>query len=124
MTGEKVALIRLGPDIVKDDITTLVPTDKSVLEIIRRRPPRTQCFMEHCITLRQRGYKFCLNDFKHDEAFSPFLQLAEFVQISVSGNDRAKIAENVSLVKKLSAKHLASGVNSDGRFQLLFEPGF
>jgi c-di-GMP-related signal transduction protein len=93
LAGDKMALIRLGPDIDKDDITTLVPTDKGVLEISDGDTRPAADRIERCMALRKRGYKFCLSDFKHDEAFSPFLQLAEFVQISMSGQDRAVVAE-------------------------------
>ncbi len=80
--------------------------------------------MEQCKTLRQRGYRFCLNDFKLEEPFSPFLQLAELVQISMAGTDRAKVGEGVTLVKKLSARLLASDVNSEEEFNYGRNLGF
>ena len=124
LAGDKMALIRLGPDIVKDDITTLVPTDKGVLEISDGDTHPAADLIERCLTLRKRGYKFCLSDFKHDEAFSPFLQLAEFVQISMSGEDRAMVAENISLVRKLPARIIASGVHSGEDFEYSLNLGF
>jgi c-di-GMP phosphodiesterase len=124
LTGDKVAMISLGPDLVKDQITTLIPKDKTVLALSNGDPLANAVLVEQCKALRQRGYRFCLNDFKHEESYSPFLQLAEFVQISVAGDDRAKIAENVSLLKKLSAKLLASEVNSDEEYSYCFSLGF
>ena len=117
-------MISLGPDLVKDHITTLIPKDKTVLALSNGDPLANAVLMEQCKTLRQRGYRFCLNDFKHEESYSPFLPLAEFVQISMAGNDRAKIAENVGLLKKLSAKLLASEVNSDEEYSYCFSLGF
>ena len=125
LAGDKVALIKLGPDIVRDDVTTLLPTDKGVLEISDGdTQPAADDLIERCITLRKRGHKFCLSDFKHDEAFSPFLQLAEFVEIRVSGEDRARVEENMSLVRKLPAKIIASGVHSADDFNYCSTLGF
>ena len=124
LTGEKVAMISLGPDLVKDHIITLIPKDKTVLALSNGDPLANAVLTEQCKTLRQRGYRFCLNDFKHEESYSPFLLLAEFVQISMAGDDRAKIAENVGLLKKLSAKLLASEVNSDEEYSYCFSLGF
>jgi EAL and modified HD-GYP domain-containing signal transduction protein len=124
LTGEKLAVVSLGPDLVKDHITALIPKDKTVLGVSDGDPLTNAVLMEQCKALRQRGYRFCLNDFKHEESFSPFLPLAEFVQISMAGNDRAKIAENVSLLKKLSAKLLASDVNSEEEYNYCLNLGF
>ena len=33
LAGDRMALVRLGPDLVKDDIVTLLPADKGVLDI-------------------------------------------------------------------------------------------
>jgi c-di-GMP-related signal transduction protein len=124
LTGEKAAMISLGPDLAKDHITTLIPKDKTVLALSNGDPLANAVLMEQCKTLRQNGYRFCLTDFKHEESYSPFLQLAEFVQISVVRDDRSKIAENVGLLKKLSAKLLASEVNSDEEYSYCFGLGF
>ena len=124
LTGEKMAMITLGPDLVKDHIITLIPKDKIVLGISNGDPLTNAVLMEQCKTLRQRGYRFCLNDFKHEESFSPFLQLAELVQLSVAGQDHAKVAENVNIVKKLSSKLLASDVNSEEDYISCLNLGF
>ncbi|HUJ89795.1 MAG TPA: HDOD domain-containing protein [Syntrophorhabdales bacterium] len=124
LIGEKMAMISLGPDLVKDHIIALIPKENVVLGISSRDPLTNAVVMEQCKTLRQAGYRFCLNDFQHEESFSPFLQLAEFVQISVAGEDHSKVAEKVSLVKKLSGKLLASDVNSEEEYISCSKLGF
>lgn len=124
LTGEKVALINLGHDVMNDNITTLIPKEKTVLGISDRDPLTNAVLVEQVRTLRQQGYRFCLNDFKHEESFSSFLPLAEFVQISVAGQDFAKVAENVGLVKKLPSKLLASDVNTEEVYNYCLDLGF
>ncbi|MGD0236740.1 MAG: HDOD domain-containing protein [Syntrophorhabdales bacterium] len=124
LTGDKMAMISLGPDLVKDHIIALIPKEKVVLGISNGDPLTNAVLMEQCKTLHQHGYRFCLNDFQHEESFSQFLQLAEFVQISVAGQDRARIAENVGLVKKLSSRLLASNVNSEEEYNHCVKLGF
>jgi EAL and modified HD-GYP domain-containing signal transduction protein len=122
LAGDRMALVRLGPDLVKDDIVTLLPADKGVLDI--SDGDTHPDLVERCKTLRQQGYKFCLSNFRHDGAFSPFLQLAEFVQIPVSGEDRSAVAENMSLVRKLPAKIIASGVHTAEDYEYCSGLGF
>lgn len=122
LAGDRIALVRLGPDLIKDDIVTLLPADKGVLDI--SDGDTHPDLVERCKTLRQQGYKFCLSDFRHDGAFSPFLQLAEFVQIPVSGEDRGAVAENMSLVRKLPAKIIASGVHTAEDYEYCSSLGF
>ncbi len=122
MAGDRMALVRLGPDLVKDDIVTMLPADKGVLDI--SDGDTHPDLVERCKTLRQQGYKFCLSNFRHDGAFSPFLQLAEFVQIPVAGEDRSAVAENMSLARKLPAKIIASGVHTAEDYQYCTSLGF
>jgi c-di-GMP-related signal transduction protein len=124
LTGEKLAMISLGPDLVNDHITALIPREKVVLGISNKDSSANGVLMDQCKALRQRGYRFCLNDFRHEESFSPFLQLAEFVQLSAAGKDHSRMMEDVSLVRKLSSKLLASDVNSEEDYAICFNLGF
>jgi c-di-GMP-related signal transduction protein len=124
LTGEKAALISLGPDLLKDQIITLIPKDRTLLGLSDGDPLTNAVLLEQCKALRQRGYRFCLNYFKHDESYSPFLQLSEFVQISMTGNDRAKVTENVALARKLPVKLFASEVNSEDDYNYCLRQGF
>lgn len=124
LTGEKLGLISLGPDLLKDHIVALIPKDKAVLGLSDGDPLTNAVLVEQCKTLRQRGYRFCLNHFKHEGSYPSFLQLTEFVQISIKENDPARVAENVALVKKLSTKLIASDVDSEGKYSYSLGLGF
>lgn len=124
LTGEKIGLISLGPDLLKDHIVALIPKDRTVLGLADGDPLTNAVLMEQCRALRQRGYRFCLNQFEHEKSYPSFLQLAELVQISVAENDRAKVAESVGLVKKLPARLIASNVDSENAYSYSLGLGF
>ena len=124
VTGEKLALVNLGPDLVNDHITALVPKERVVLGISSETSLENVVLIEQCKVLHEQGYRFCLNKFAPDKSFSPFLQVAEFVELSAVGKDHARMAEDVSLVKKLPAKLLASDVNSEEEYAICQDLGF
>ncbi|HME45983.1 MAG TPA: HDOD domain-containing protein [Syntrophorhabdales bacterium] len=117
LTGEKAGLISLGPDLLKDHIVALIPKDRAVLGLSDGDPLTNAVLMEQCKNLRQRGYRFCLNHVKHEGSYPSFMQLAEFVKISMTENDRAKIAESNALLKKLPVKLIASDVDTEDEYK-------
>ncbi len=124
LTGDKLALIGLGADLVKEHITALIPKEKVILGISNGDQLTNTILVEQCKSLRNSGYRFCLNDFKLEGSVSPFLQLSEFVQLSVTGKEHAQIAGDVSLIKKLSGKLLAVDVNTEEEFISCSNLGF
>ena len=124
LAGEKLAMISLGPELVNDRITALIPRERVVLGISNTNSLQSAVLMEQCKILHEQGYRFYLNDFTPDETFSPFLQVAEFVQLSVTGRDHARMTDDLSLVRKLPAKLLASDVNSEEEHTICKNLGF
>jgi c-di-GMP-related signal transduction protein len=124
LAGDKTAMLSLGPDVLKDHVTTLLPKQKSVLEVSDAGTPVDAAFVERCEALRRQGFRFCLTDFNPDGAFSPLLQLAEFVEISVPEKERTKIAEQLGLLKKLPVKTIASGIATKEDFDYCSRLGF
>ncbi len=43
LAGEKIAVINLGPDLVKEYITALIPKEKTILGVSDGDPSRTRC---------------------------------------------------------------------------------
>ena len=124
MVGEQMAMINLGPDLLREQITTLIPKEKTLLGIASGDPLTNTVLLEQCRALRENGYRFCLNQFTSEESSSPFLQLSEFVQVDVGGQSDARIAENAGLVKKLPRKLLASNVTSEEQYSHCLNLGF
>jgi len=124
LAGDKAAMLSLGPDVLKDHVTTLLPKQKSVLEVSDAGTPVDSAFVERCEALRKQGFRFCLTDFNPDAAFSPLLQLAEFVEISVPGKERTKISEQLGLLKKLPVRTIVSGIATKEDFDYCSRLGF
>jgi EAL and modified HD-GYP domain-containing signal transduction protein len=80
--------------------------------------------VERCEALRKQGFRFCLTDFNPKGSFSPLLQLAEFVEVSVAGQEPSRIAEQLGLLKKLPVKTIASGIETKEDFDYCLKLGF
>jgi c-di-GMP-related signal transduction protein len=124
LAGDKTAMFSLGPDVLRDQVTALLPHQRSVLEVSDAGAPIDPAFVERCETLRKQGFRFCLTDFNPDGSFSPLLQLAEFVEVSVTGQENSKIAEQLGLLKKLPVKTIASGIETKEDFDYCLRLGF
>ncbi|MEO0249959.1 MAG: HDOD domain-containing protein [candidate division WOR-3 bacterium] len=124
LAGDKTVMFSLGPDVLKDHVTALLPKPRSVLEVSDEARPVDQTFVQHCESLRAHGFRFCLTDFNPNGGFTPLLHLAEFVEIPIAGQDRLKIAEQLGLLKKLPVKTIASGVATKDDFDYCSKLGF
>src|SRR5580700_9124796 len=74
LLGGKPAFINFDRTLLLGDWTTLLPPEKSVIEILERVSP-DQEVLAACQRLRQQGYALALDDCLDDdrtEAFAPF----------------------------------------------------
>lgn len=124
LAGDKTAMFSLGPDLLKNHVTGLLPHQQSVLEVSDAGIPVDPPFIQYCEALQKQGFRFCLTEFNPDGFFSPLLQLVEFVEISIAGQERSRVAEQLGLLSKLPVKTIASGIDTAEDFDYCLKLGF
>jgi len=120
LAGDKAAMLSLGPDVLKDHVTTLLPKQKSVLEVSDAGTPVDSAFVERCEALRKQGFRFYLTDFNPDAAFSPFCSSLSLSRFQFQGKSVRKYLSNWTS-QEASRQNNSIGHRYKRRFRLLLE---
>jgi c-di-GMP-related signal transduction protein len=80
LTAGQKAFINATRQFLIDEYATLLPKDKTVIEILETIEPDEEV-LEACRALKDWGYVIALDDFVYDEKFQPFIDLANLIKI-------------------------------------------
>lgn len=81
-------------------------------------------FIDHCRTLSEQGYSFCLDLMDEGQMLSPFLSFCRFVKIDISGRHWKEIAERVRVLKRFDIQLIAVPVKTKDDFDKCTSLGF
>jgi c-di-GMP-related signal transduction protein len=119
----KPAFINFDRTLLLGDWTTLLPADKSVIEILESVPP-DQEVLSACRRLRDQGYALALDDCLDDQrtaAFAPFVDIlkVDFQQLSI-----LKQGQIIKRYRKFKLKMLAEKVETEFEFTRAMQLGY
>ena len=123
LLGGKPAFINFDRTLLLGDWTTLLPPEKSVIEILERVPP-DQEVLAACHKLREQGYALALDDCLDDErtaAFAPFVDILKVDFLQTSPSDQENLAR---CYKKLKIRMLAEKVETEPEFRRALQLGY
>ena len=123
LTGDKLAFVNCTRELLINRFVTLLPPDKTVLEILEDIVPEPDV-LEACHHLRSVGYQFALDDFVESNLDTPFLDHATIVKVDVRANGKAgqvRIAQNLA---PRGFQLLAEKVETRKEFEFLREHGY
>jgi c-di-GMP-related signal transduction protein len=119
----KPAFINFDRTLLLGDWTTLVPPEKSVVEILETVPPDPEV-LAACHKLRQEGYALALDDCLDDDrtaAFAPFVDIlkVDFLQTSPADQERL-----VRRYQEHGIRMLAEKVETEPEFRRALQLGY
>jgi c-di-GMP-related signal transduction protein len=123
LLGGKPAFINFDRTLLLGDWTTLVPPEKSVIEILETVPP-DQEVLAACHKLRQEGYALALDDCLDDErtaAFAPFVDILKVDFLQTSPADQETLARRY---QKLGIRMLAEKVETEPEYRRALQLGY
>jgi EAL and modified HD-GYP domain-containing signal transduction protein len=82
-----------------------------VVEVLEDVRPTT-AVIEGLRSLRAQGFRIALDDFRHDEALAPMIELADIVKLDVLACDAAGLREQVRKLRNYPARLLAEKIES------------
>ncbi|MBB5336766.1 EAL and HDOD domain-containing protein [Pectinatus brassicae] len=80
LTNNKKAFINFTGKNIEDGNVQLLSAETSYIEILENTEP-TPSLIESCKKLRQKGYKFVLDDFIYDKKYKPLIDLVDIIKI-------------------------------------------
>jgi c-di-GMP-related signal transduction protein len=123
LLGGKPAFINFDRTLLLGDWTTLLPPEKSVVEILETVTPDEEV-LAACRRLRQQGYALALDDCLDDErtqAFAPFVDMLKVDFLQTSAADQERLARHY---KKLKIRMVAEKVETELEFRRALQLGY
>ncbi|MDH5484803.1 MAG: HDOD domain-containing protein [Gammaproteobacteria bacterium] len=123
LTGSALAYINLPEEFIINAELTPMFREQSVLEILEDVKPTAEV-IAGLKRLKQDHFKIALDDFRYDESFIPFLELADFVKIDVLNRDEADIRQQLDYVRPYNIETVAEKVETQQMHHLCDSLGF
>jgi len=123
LLGGKRAFINFDRTLLLGDWTTLLPPEKSVVEILEAVTP-DQEVLAACHKLRRQGYALALDDCLDDErtaAFAPYVDILKVDFLQTSPADQEKLARRY---QKLKIGMVAEKIETEPEFRRALQLGY
>jgi EAL and modified HD-GYP domain-containing signal transduction protein len=107
-----ISFINCTRDTLVSELVTLLPPSTTVLEVLETIKPDAE-LLARCASLKEKGYRFALDDFTPDEFRRPFLHFADFVKVDFLASDKAMRAEIYAMLKDTKTKLIAEKIETE-----------
>ncbi len=110
LTQGRLAFVNLSRRVLLNELYTLLPPDRSVIELLETVEPDEQV-MAACHRLKSYGYQLALDDFVYRPEFDPLLELADIVKVDFRIPESRSV-EAINRLKSYDCKLLAEKVET------------
>jgi EAL and modified HD-GYP domain-containing signal transduction protein len=123
VAGEHLVYVNMTRAFLTRELYTALPPERVVLEVLEDIRPEAEV-LAAVRRARDLGYRIALDDYVHDEARAPLLELADVVKVEAPELDDAALAEHARLLRRPGLTLLAEKIETQERFELAREAGF
>ena len=123
LIGSKKAFINLTRRLIVDELATVLPRERTVLEVLETIEPDDEV-VEACRKLKEQGYTIALDDFVYNPAFDSLLQHAKIIKVDfIESQEKARRLFAKTFLPR-GIKLLAEKVETYGEFQQAVDLGY
>lgn len=97
LTGNRRAFINVTRQVLLDELYTLLPPDRVVVELLETVKPDDDV-VAACRTLKERGYTLALDDFVFEPGYERLVELADIIKVDfvlLDRNGRARLQDRL-----------------------------
>ncbi|MFC0119577.1 EAL and HDOD domain-containing protein [Pseudoalteromonas xiamenensis] len=124
LTSGKKALINIGPDSLKQELSYFLPSKDVILELLETIHPTPENY-ELVRSLFHSDYRLALDDFVYSKDWEPFLKLIRLIKFDIMATPLSDIkAEVEDLKQRKNLKLLAEKVETLEEFEQAKSMGF
>ncbi len=124
ITSGKPALINYPEQALIDQVPSLLPPNKAMVEILESVRPTPEVY-EACRQLYRKGYKLVLDDFVYNPAWEPFLKLIKLIKFDLHQTSFAEIEVILPKLRKYkNLKILAERIETQEQYDKAKDMGF
>lgn len=116
ITSGKPALINYPEKAILEQLPTMLPPNKAMVEILECVPPTPEIY-EACRSLYHKGYKLVLDDFKFSSEWEPFLKLIRLIKFDLQDTSFEEIERLLPKLRQFkNLKLLAEKIETQEQF--------
>ncbi len=123
LLGGKPAFINATREALVQDHMTILPPEKTVVEIVETIPP-TRDVMDACSRLKAAGYRIALDDFSDSPDSRLFLPSADFVKVDFLASDAEAQARMMKTYGRAARAFVAEKLETPESFRTASELGY
>ena len=109
--SEGFAFVNCTRASVVDGTVTLLPSSKTILEILEDIEPDPE-LLAACRALRKQGYRLALDDFSPLSSRAPFIEVADFIKIDFLASDASARNDIYSMARGTRIRFLAEKIET------------
>jgi EAL and modified HD-GYP domain-containing signal transduction protein len=124
ISDNKVVFINFTENLIKQKITTILPSEYVVIEILETVEPTKEVLFV-CKKIKDNGFTLALDDFIFDKKFTELIELSDIIKVDfkkTKGYDRKKIFETLKINKRI--KFLAEKIETIDEFKEAIQLGY
>lgn len=119
----KVALVNFPIESLREELPSLMPSKKIIVEILETVKPNEETF-QIIRKLHRQGYILALDDFVFDEKWLPILKYIKLIKFDLRATPLETILHHLPKLKKMKVKLLAEKVETREEYQQCRDFGF
>jgi c-di-GMP-related signal transduction protein len=121
--GKHQGFVNVNEELLFDDSLELLPQESVVLELLESIRP-TEAVARRCQQLRERRWRFALDDHVYAPEFEPLYPLVDVVKVDLTVSPLETIGPLVEAMRRHRFRLLAEKVETRQQFQLCHDLGF
>jgi c-di-GMP-related signal transduction protein len=118
-----LAFVNCTREALVSGLVTLLPPASTVLEILETVEPDSE-LVAACHSLRDRGYRFALDDYLPRVEMQPLIELADFVKVDFRLADAPTRSQIVRQIRGSQAMLLAEKIEDQAEFDMALAEGY
>lgn len=123
IAGQHPVFLNLTRGFFMNEMYAVLPPGRVVLEVLEDIVPDAE-FVAAVAKAKSAGFKIALDDYVHDDAKAPLLELADYVKVDAGAMDDMTLREHARMLKRRRLKLLAEKIETRERFKMAWEAGY
>ncbi len=117
LVGNKMAFINFTEELLENDVATLFPKEKLVVEVLETVRV-TDTIIDRITTLKKIGYQIALDDFMLTEEIEPLIKIADIIKLDFLETTMPMLAEYIKKTSRTGLKYLAEKIESNQSYNI------
>ncbi len=120
VVGTRLAFVRFPLSQVLDQSPSILPPAQSVIQLgADTWASGNAQAIQTCAHYRSQGYRISLTEFRSEPSAEPFLEMADFISLDISGRSQIQLTAALKVMRRHGASVIATHVDEESQRDLV-----